>query len=198
MHDTGTADGAVRNRVLDVRKLGVIIVVASLAVLLVLSPAVAKSKFRITSPAFESGQPIPDGFTCSGENASPPLKWRGVPAKTKELALTMLDPDAPIGTVTHWVAWGIDPKTRALPEQTLPPNVVQGANITGRAAYLGPCPPPDGLAHRYRFTLYALSEPLALTSGASLDEFKTAVDGITLAKARLVGRYARTAENTTA
>ena len=153
--------------------------------------ASSRPKMRLSSPAFDPGGEIPDGFTCSGANASPPLRWKGVPKKPEELALVVLDPDAPIGTVVHWLAWGIDPKTGGLPEETLPADVVQGRNQAGRPAYLGPCPPPGDDPHHYKFTLYALSKPLALSEGASLDELRDAMRDAVLARARLVGIYAR-------
>ena len=57
---------------------------------------------KLTSPAFEDGQPIPTRYTCDGENASPELQWSDVPEGTLTLALTCVDPDAPRGTFTHW------------------------------------------------------------------------------------------------
>ena len=65
------------------------------------SAAGAKSKLKLTSPAFAIGETIPDGFTCAGENATPPLRWKGVPKGSVELAITLEDPDAPIGTFVH-------------------------------------------------------------------------------------------------
>jgi hypothetical protein len=146
--------------------------------------------FELTSPAFAADAEIPDGFTCDGANASPPLQWTGVPDGTAELALTMIDPDAGNGHFVHWVAWGIDPATGELPEQSIPPEVVQGTNNTGQAVYLGPCPPP-GDPHHYEFMLYALSEPLALAAGASEAELVAALEGNVLARAELVGLYQR-------
>ena len=150
--------------------------------------AAAKGKFTLTSPAFAPGELIPDGFTCDGASASPPLKWKAVPKGTVELALTMEDPDAPGGTFDHWVAWGIDPDGGRLPEETLPPEVVEGD-----PSYRGPCPPPGVDAHRYRFTLYALSKPVTLEAGvATIDDLRAAIKGTVRGKAKLIGRYART------
>ena len=141
------------------------------------------SKLRLASPAFVSGGTIP--------LASPPLRWRGVPKGTDELALTMEDLDTRIGTFVHWVAWAIDPEAGSLPEQTVPAGVQEGKNGTGNPGYLGPCPPPGDVPHRYRFTLYALDEDFSLAPGADIDELRAAIKGTVLAKTRLVGRYAR-------
>src|SRR6266508_3485158 len=50
---------------------------------------------------------------------------------------------------------------------------------------------PSEDPHHYKFTLYALSKPLALSEGASLDELRDAMRDAVLARARLVGIYAR-------
>jgi len=49
----------------------------------------------LSSPAFEHGQPIPQRYTCEGNDISPPLEWADIPAGTKSLALLVEDPDAP-------------------------------------------------------------------------------------------------------
>ncbi len=57
---------------------------------------------HVSSNAFSEGQPIPEKYTCDGQNVSPPLKWSGVPQNTKSVAIIADDPDAPSGTFTHW------------------------------------------------------------------------------------------------
>jgi Raf kinase inhibitor-like YbhB/YbcL family protein len=160
------------------------------AVLALSSTAGARpTRFTVTSPAFAPGGLIPDGFTCKGASASLPLRWRGAPKRTRQLALIMEDPDAPIGTFVHWVAWGIDPDARRLPEETLPAGVVEGASGAGRPGYLGPCPPPADDAHRYRIVMYALDAAPAVAPGATAADLRAAIKGHVLAKAKLVGRY---------
>jgi Raf kinase inhibitor-like YbhB/YbcL family protein len=103
----------------------------------------------------------------------------------------MEDPDTARGTFVHWVVWGIDPGAGSLPEQVVPAGVQQGANGTGGQGYLGPCPPPGGGAHHYRFTLYAVDAPIELSPGASADDLRAAVRGHVVSRARLVGLYVR-------
>lgn len=170
-----------------VRRALVIIAVAVTIAAVAAPASAARTKLKLTSPAFKAGGTIPVGFTCEGENASPPLRWKGVPKKTVELALTMEDPDTARGTFVHWVAWAIDPKAGRLPEQSIPSTVKQGSNGVGQSAYLGPCPPTGN--HRYIFTLYALSRPVALAPGATIDELRAAIKGTVNAKTTLVGRY---------
>ena len=74
---------------------------------------------KITSPALRKGAEMPTRFTCDGRQISPPLRFGGVPAGSKELVLTMEDPDAPNGTFVHAYSrspraclnTGIDPRT---------------------------------------------------------------------------------------
>src|SRR6266568_2267554 len=113
---------------------------------------------KITSPAFAHNGTIPAAFTCDGADSMPPLAIGGVPQKAKSLALIMDDPDAPVGTWVHWVAWNIAPQTTEIIEHSVPAGAVQGRNSWGRNSYGGPCPPSG--THRYFFKLYALDASL--------------------------------------
>ena len=88
------------------------------------------AEFELTSSAFQHGQPIPRKYTCEGEDVSPPLAWSSVPEGTVSLALVVDDPDAPSGTFTHWLAWGIDPAAGGLGEGEAAP--VEGLNDFGQ------------------------------------------------------------------
>jgi phosphatidylethanolamine-binding protein (PEBP) family uncharacterized protein len=63
----------------------------------------------ITSDAFLEGEAIPTKYTCDGDDLSPDLRWSDIPPNTKSLALICEDPDAPSGTFTHWVLFGLPP-----------------------------------------------------------------------------------------
>ncbi len=150
---------------------------------------------RLTSPAFNDGESIPARFTCDAENASPPLKWMGVPTAAKSLALICDDPDAPVGTWVHWVLYDLSPKFLELPEAISPGEVTpqgakQGINDFRRSGYGGPCPPP-GAPHRYFFTLYALDIEPGLPAGATKADLLRALEGHVLEEAKLVGLYQR-------
>jgi Raf kinase inhibitor-like YbhB/YbcL family protein len=164
-------------------------VVTSLASAAPPVPAKAK-KLKVTSPAFADNQPIPDGFTCDGANASPPLRLGKVPKSTKDRALIVTDPDAPVGTIVHWVAWHL-PKS-GLPEQSIPASVVQGTNTLGNQTWSGPCPPRGSAPHRYIFTVYAVSKRIDLAPGASADDLRAAIKGKIVAQGKLTGTYQRT------
>ena len=64
--------------------------------------------FTLSSPDIPSGGTVPphfefDGFGCSGQNQSPILQWSGAPVGTQSFAVTVYDPDAPIGS--GWWLW---------------------------------------------------------------------------------------------
>ena len=112
-----------------------------------------------------------------------------MPGEAVSLALIVDDPDAPGGTFTHWLAWGIDPSRGQLAEGERPPG--EGRNDFGVVGYRGPCPPRGHGAHRYRFRLYALSTPLAVRSGVGRRDLERAVGGNILEVAELFGTYQR-------
>jgi Raf kinase inhibitor-like YbhB/YbcL family protein len=147
------------------------------------------AEFSLTSTAFESGGEIPMRHTCEGENVSPELSWESPPEGAETLALILDDPDAPRGTFTHWVAWGIDPADGSLPEGRSAP--AEGENGMGNLGYAGPCPPPGHGRHRYFFRLYALDAEPDLAAGASRERLEAALDGHVLATAELMGGYER-------
>jgi Raf kinase inhibitor-like YbhB/YbcL family protein len=149
----------------------------------------AVAELVLTSSAFAHGDKIPLKHTCEGEDLSPPLSWSGAPAGTRSLALIVDDPDAPIGTFTHWVAWGIGADAEELGERVAPPG--EGQNDFGAVGYRGPCPPPGHGPHRYFFRLYALDSDPELARGAGREELEAALAGHVLASAELLGRYER-------
>ena len=147
--------------------------------------------FTLTSSAFTDGGLIPAKFTCEGENLSPELRWSDAPANTRSFALIMDDPDAPVGTFTHWVLFDI-PADRASLAEGENKIGVTGKNDFGRAGYGGPCPPRGHGPHRYYITLYALDvASLKLKAGVDRRPVETALRGHVLAKAHYLGRYER-------
>jgi Raf kinase inhibitor-like YbhB/YbcL family protein len=152
--------------------------------------------FELISTAFEQGEPIPEKYSCDGEDISPSLAWGDPPAGTQSLALIMDDPDAPVGTWDHWILFNISPDLRELQEdlpitgKNIDPDAIfVGNNSWGRAGYGGPCPPSG--AHRYFFKLYALDTIINLLPGATKQELLDAMEGHILAEAELMGTYRR-------
>ena len=150
---------------------------------------------KITSPAFTEGNPIPQKYTCDGEDISPPLSWRGIPAEAKSLALIVDDPDAPLSVWVHWVMFDIGPTLNGLPaavdkEASITGLGVQGVSDFGKIGYGGPCPPKNK-SHRYFFRLYALDTRLNLQPGITRNEVDLAMKGHILATGQLMGTYSR-------
>jgi Raf kinase inhibitor-like YbhB/YbcL family protein len=149
----------------------------------------------VTSTAFAESRPVPDKYTCTGRNVSPPLQWNNAPPGVKSFALIADDPDAPVGTWVHWVLYNLPPVTMSLaenlpPTPELPDGSRQGVNDFGQPGYGGPCP-PAGKPHRYFFKIYALDTVLSLKSGATKKELLKAMDGHVLAQGQLMGTYQR-------
>ncbi len=145
----------------------------------------------LTSPAFANGATIPKKFTCEGLNISPELRWSDTPINTQSYALIVDDPDAPVGTFTHWVLFDIPGDRSSLAEGESTSGLA-GRNDFGRSGYGGPCPPRGHGPHRYFFTLYALDvASLKLKAGATRREVETALRGHSLAQAQYLGRYER-------
>jgi Raf kinase inhibitor-like YbhB/YbcL family protein len=142
----------------------------------------------VTSAAFEAGEPIPERYTCDGEETSPPLTITGVPADTAELAVVVRDPDA--DGFVHWVIAGIPADAAGIDEGAPPANAVEAENGFGEPGWAGPCPPEGN--HTYEFTVYALAEPSGLEDGAGAEDgAETVEDAEALAVATLRGTFER-------
>ncbi len=144
----------------------------------------------LTSSAFASNESIPKEFTCDGQDISPELFIHDVPPEAKSLTLIMDDPDAPMGTFTHWLIWNINPKINAIKEGGgKPPGSVEGKNSAGKIGYIGPCPPSG--THHYHFKLYALRDKPNLPSGATKQELENVIKNSLIAETELIGTYNR-------
>jgi Raf kinase inhibitor-like YbhB/YbcL family protein len=153
--------------------------------------------WSLTSRAFDDGERIPQRYTGDGDDVSPELTWSDPPEGTVEFALICDDPDAPAGTWTHWVLYGVAPDRRSLPEALPTPSALpelddarQGRNSWGDTGYRGPAP-PRGPDHHYRFRLYALDAPVDLAPGATADALRSAMAGHVVGQTELVGLYSR-------
>lgn len=154
------------------------------------TPGEGATTFALTSPAFAPGEAIPARHTCSGADVQPDLVWTAPPPGTQSLALIMDDPDAPGGTWVHWVLFNLPPQARTLTaSEALPAGSVSGKNSWGNAGYGGPCPPFG--THHYYFKLYALDVTPDLAVGATKAELLAKMEGHVLAKAELMGTYAK-------
>lgn len=149
----------------------------------------SNARLALSSPAFGDGAPIPAKHTCKGQDVSPPLAWTGVPDGTGTLVLFVEDPDG--RDWVHWSVLDLPPTTTSLPE-AVPPTAdppQQGTNDFGKVGYGGPCPPSG--THHYRFTLYALANPLGLAGHPGGAAVRSALaKAHVLASVTLVGTFA--------
>lgn len=134
-----------------------------------------------------------NGMGFSGENQSPQLYWENSPANTQCFAVTMYDMDAPTGSgFWHWVVLNIPSDVRELTadagnpaKQLLPEGSMQTNTDMGVPGYAGAAP-PEGPAHRYLITVYALSKKMELEQNASPAIVGFNIHFTTLAKASLL------------
>ena len=116
-----------------------------------------------------------EGFGCAGANQSPQLSWDHAPEGTVAFAITAYDPDAPTGSGWwHWQLVNIPKEVTHLPAgagaaggELAPAGSLHISNDYGVAAFGGACPPEGDGAHRYQFTVHALSTLLDLPADAS-------------------------------
>ncbi len=151
----------------------------------------APTTLGIASSAFLNGSSIPAQYTCDGADVAPPLTWTRVPARTRSLALVVLDRDAAGGDFVHWSLYDIPRGTASVNANRLPPGSEQGTNSFGRTGYDGPCPPKGSAAHHYDFTVYALDAQPSLPAGSNGDAVRSAIVQGTIATGTLTGLYRR-------
>lgn len=147
---------------------------------------------RLSSPAFDDGDPIPREYGYAERNVNPPLAIEAVPAEAVSLALLVDDPDAvaPAGRVWgHWAVWNVDPRVEGIPEgwDAGAAGAEEGSNDYGGRGYGGPNPPDR--THTYRFELLALDAELDLPPDAGADDVREAAVGHVVAEATLRGTF---------
>jgi Raf kinase inhibitor-like YbhB/YbcL family protein len=164
------------------------------------APTAPVSGLVLTSPDFSAGGNLPDsvvlnGLDCHGPNISPALQWSGAPAGTKGFALVLDDYEARGGDgFVHWAAYNIPAASTGLASNA---GAVEGDLTSGgrqayndflKRSYGGPCP-PEGPAHKYRFTVYALDLPSIDDAGTPMTwrKLRFIIKGHVLAQASLMG-----------
>jgi Raf kinase inhibitor-like YbhB/YbcL family protein len=154
---------------------------------------------QLSSPSFAPETVLPDstvlnGLDCHGPNASPALRWSGAPPATKSYVLVLDDYQARGGDgFIHWVAYNIPATATMLDENAGSAEELAGGGRNAyndflRRRYDGPCP-PEGTAHRYRFTIYAVDLPAIDDAGTPMTwrKLRFIIHDHTLAHASLTG-----------
>ena len=152
-------------------------------------------KLTLSSNSYQNEGIIPKKYTCEGENISPHIAWKDFPKNTKSFVLIMDDPDAPMGTFTHWIVYDIPVSITEFPEGLKGVDTSkfkQGKNDFGKIGYGGPCPPKGHGYHRYYFKVYALDiESLSLGEGVKVGEVEDKMKGHILATGTYMGKFKR-------
>lgn len=171
----------------------------------------ARSRLRLTisSSSFTNGGIINSKYTCDGQDISPELQWKLKPKNNVgTYVLIVDDPDAQkvVGkTFVHWIVL-LPPYITQLPGgistrkgsslKLLDPAAREEQNDFGTRTYGGPCPPEASGEHTYRFTLFAVTEPIdtvinTLQAPFTADTFKRIMRNKIIAQTRITGRYTR-------
>ena len=161
----------------------------------------AAAKLTVTSSAIKEGAPVPKEHSGEGADQSPPLAWSDAPEGTKEFALIVHDPDAPVGTWYHWVLYNLPADVTSLPAG-VPRQAVLQTPVKGRqglnswsennVGYRGPMPPKGHGRHRYIYTVYALDTHIELAPNlAAAPALEKKLAGHILAQGQLTGVYER-------
>jgi Raf kinase inhibitor-like YbhB/YbcL family protein len=155
-------------------------------------------KLTVTSNTFQDRDALPFSAahqSAGGENLSPDLTWSAVPPKTKCIAVTCYDPDAPttVGFV-HWVLFNLDPAITSLPagagaEGNTPAGAVNGITDFGENHYGGMSPPQGDDPHRYEFRVFALDQKLAPNERTTYAKLRFAIRGHVLAEGLITGLF---------
>lgn len=146
-------------------------------------------EFVVKSLDFDNLGPIPIRHTTEGDNVPPRIVISGWPSETKELALIVHDPDAPLPYgFTHWCVYGIEPTDQSVSigDES---SYQEGPNGLGEYGYTGPEPPRGHGVHHYYFYAYALNTKVA--EPLSREDFLNIYGDSVLAQCRLVGTYER-------
>lgn len=153
-------------------------------------------EIQISSPAFKSGDWIPDRHSGFGDDISPELHIDGIDEKGKSLIILLADARHPLfPNYSHWVAWNI-PSLSIIPE-----NIPKGAVIEspihieqgmayGKHYYRGPKPPMNW-NHEYHFTVYVLDTVLSISTDSNREDVLEAAENHILQQGILIGKYQR-------
>lgn len=149
--------------------------------------------FKLTSPAFQSGEELDPCFSAQEEDAvAPPLEWTAPPAGSQELVVIVEDVTDPASQPrAQWLVWGLAGQRGKLLEGEVPPR--SGKNAAGNSEWLLP-DPPVGETRHYVFQLFATELPLTLMPGATREDLIASIKGFVTASAVLYAPFTGTPE----
>ena len=143
--------------------------------------------FTVTPPWAE-GAEIDPRHTCDGMNVSPAVSWANPPEGTASFAVILTDLDAP--EYAHWTVANIDATSTGISEGSVGDLAVVAMNSDAKPDYSGPCP-PEGGAHRYSLSVYAVSQVLEAQTGDGAPSLRAAIEAAALEVATTEFTYSR-------
>ena len=151
-----------------------------------------------SSPAFADMGTIPNRYTCTGANISPPLEWQNSTGAVVRSHAIVVDSESENGDIqTHWLAYNIPADVHTIREAESNFGNPQGSkwqllrNDFGDHAWRGPCP-AVGDMREYTFFIYALDAQLELGREATRNDFIVVLRQVNvLAVGRFTAYYAR-------
>lgn len=157
----------------------------------------AIAPLTVSSSAFSPGGAIPLANSGFGRSTSFPVSWSQGPKGTKAYVLIMEDPESHrMRPTLHWLVYNIPTDVAALgrsaknrTEISGAHGFLQGVNSNGGIGYVGPLPPTGDPPHHYHIQVFALSRPLPLPPGATLDQVVQAMSDRVLAEGELIGTF---------
>ncbi|OBH44081.1 YbhB/YbcL family Raf kinase inhibitor-like protein [Mycobacterium mantenii] len=155
----------------------------------------APTTITVASAAFADGGAMPASSAGKGvgDNTSPPLRWAGLPAGTRQLVLLIDDVDVPLPRPLVHTAVVLEPSAGGVAAGALQPGCAGIRFLRadlGHHGYAGPRPIPGHGPHHYRFHVFALDAvlPDTVTTAKGLLD---AMRGHVLARGMLTGTYER-------
>lgn len=126
---------------------------------------------------------IPRSLTCDVPKPSPPNVTWNVFKGAKSYSLIVMDPDAPMGTFYHLIAYNI--KTNKWPSMS-----ALAPNSAGFKGWFPVCPPRGDRPHRYFFIVLALNVS-EIPRGLGTQKLLDFIKGHTIAYGFTCGKYKR-------
>jgi phosphatidylethanolamine-binding protein (PEBP) family uncharacterized protein len=140
------------------------------------------------SSSMGGSEALPSTYTCDGKNSWPQLRWSGVPAGTKELALLTMSVQPVEGKLVYdWAIAGLDPSLEEIEAGKLPRGAITATNSFGHRDY-EICPQE---AETYVFALFALPKALSPAQGFDPSAFREQVLAVSGNVGLLAASYAR-------
>lgn len=142
--------------------------------------------------AWPDGGVVPVQNSCDGEGLSPSVTWGNVPANATAIGIVVTDSTDLLADGSESILWvaaiPLADFIAGIPEGGTPDQAVQGLNSAGGIGWVAPCP-PAGKTHRIDFTVFAMRDATAITSGMSGNDMRSAIIDAAIDEFTVSGSY---------